>query len=249
MIQDYENSLRYIISHILGDADTTDFKVSPDRIEKWKEKREIEKKKYKGALDENRIIYYSDFYDLGTIVSKNWDKFKDVFHDKKRFEVLFHEIETFRDTISHSRDLMPYREHFLSFAVGDLKNKITIYHNKNMNRDDYFIRILKVSDSIGHIWVNPNPRENGFDTNSTIRVGGSLEFLVDAFDPKGRQILFELNCGQSKLQNSDGKFTMEITKEMVFPTVTSFHITASTEGSEYENKARISLFYTVLPIS
>jgi hypothetical protein len=74
MIQEYENLLRSIISNTLGIVDETDFKVSPERIVKWKDKREEELKKFDGILSEKRLIYYSDFYDLGNIISKNWDK-------------------------------------------------------------------------------------------------------------------------------------------------------------------------------
>ena len=75
MIQEYENFLRYIISHILGEQDTSDFKVSVDRLEAWKKRRETEKKKNRGQLVENRIIYFSELSDLGTIIINNWDKF------------------------------------------------------------------------------------------------------------------------------------------------------------------------------
>ena len=86
MTNEYENILRKIISIVLGINDDTDFGVTQDRIEKWKEKREIEYKKYDGIIIENRIIYYSDFYDLETIVSKKWEKLKPIFLDKKKFE-------------------------------------------------------------------------------------------------------------------------------------------------------------------
>lgn len=115
-----------------------------------------------------------------------------------------------------------------------------------MNFDDYFIRILKLSDNIGHVWNDPNPLEAGFHTNSTLRVGDSLEFLIDAFDPKGRPILYEVNCGLLNQKHNDGKFVIEITKKMI-SNPAAFHFIASTENSEYENKTRFSVFYTILP--
>lgn len=192
MIQQYENSLRSIISLILSDSDNAEFQVSPDRIEKWKEKREIEKKKYNGVLSEIRIIYYSDFYDLETIVLKQWEKFKDVFVDKKRFEVLFKEVENFRNTLSHGRELLPYQEEFLKGIVGDLKTKIVLFHNKNMNAADYFIKLLKISDSLGNIWERSRGLI-GLNTGSILRVGDTIELLVDAYDPKGREITYTIS--------------------------------------------------------
>lgn len=246
MIQQYENSLRSIISLILGESDTADFKVSPDRIEKWKEKREIEKKKYNGVLVEARIIYYSDFYDLETIILKHWEKFKDVFDDKKRFEVLFKEVENFRNTLSHGRELLPYQEEFLKGIVGDLKTKIVLFHNKNMNVDDYFIKILKVSDNIGHIWGS-----DVWIKRPILRVGDTIELLVEAYDPKGREITYELRLLYSsgvehKVRDKEGRFTIDIIKEMISKNI-FIRITASTEESEYENEDSENIVYSVLP--
>ncbi len=78
MIQEYENVIRQIILSILGNDDSADFGITDDRLKKWEEKREIEKKKYGGVLTENRLIYYSDFYDLKTIIEKNWNLFKKI---------------------------------------------------------------------------------------------------------------------------------------------------------------------------
>lgn len=247
MIQQYENSLRSIISLILGESDNTDFKVSPDRIEKWKEKREIEKKKYNSVLSEVRIIYYSDFYDLETIVLKQWEKFKDLFVDKKRFEVLFKEVENFRNTLSHGRELLPYQEEFLKGIVGDLKTKIVIFHNKNMNADDYFIKLLKVSDSIGNIW-DKSKGLIGLVTGSILRVGDTIELLVDAYDPKGREITYTITSTvfKNKIENKEGKFTIDVTKEMISESI-FIDIIVSTKESEYKNEQRTTLFYTVLP--
>ena len=41
MINEYENVLRRLIINIIGKNDNSEYKVSHDRLEKWKEKREI----------------------------------------------------------------------------------------------------------------------------------------------------------------------------------------------------------------
>lgn len=45
MIHEYENTLRSLILSIIGSTDNSDYKVSGERVEKWKEKRNIEEKK------------------------------------------------------------------------------------------------------------------------------------------------------------------------------------------------------------
>ncbi len=84
--------MRRLIISILGSKDSSNYKVSDERITKWKEKREIEIKKNRGISFENRLIYYSDFYDLRTIISKNWESFLPILINKKRFEIFFQRL-------------------------------------------------------------------------------------------------------------------------------------------------------------
>ncbi|MCL9810077.1 hypothetical protein [Flavobacterium luminosum] len=245
MINEYENILRTIISEMIGSTDSSPFNVSKDRIDKWNEKREIETKKYKGVNLETRIIYYSDFYDLKNIISKNWDKFKVFFDDKKKFEVYFDQMETFRNTLSHGRTLLFYQEKLIEGILGELKTLLINYHNKNMNPTDYFVRILKVSDNLGNTW-NDQFSRIGMITKSVIRVGDFIEINVEAFDPKGREIDFEIYNGKFKFQNKTGKFQFEITEKMIGNPL-SFSLYAKTIGQKYTNSDQISVHYTVLP--
>lgn len=245
MTKEYENILRRIINLKLGTNDNSNFKISPDRIEKWKEKREIETKKYKGVNMENRIIYYSDFYDLKTIIVKNWEFFKDVLIEKKKFEVYFDQVETFRNTITHGRDLLSYQEDLLNGITGDLKTSLVKYHNKNMNADDYFIKILKISDSLGNIW-DLHSGSIGMITESVLRVGDYLELNIDAYDPKGREIEYEIYHKKFGFSNKTGKFQITITEKMVGNPL-AFSITAETSNTEYPNKEQRIIHYIVLP--
>jgi hypothetical protein len=187
MINEYENTLRTIIINFLGSGDSVEYKVSNDRIERWKEKREIESKKNNGLNFETRILYYSDFYDLKAIVLKHWELFIKVFHDKKRFEVFFPELENFRNTISHGRNLTLSQESLLKGIVLDLKNQITVFHNKNEMKEDFFIRITKINDNLGNIW-----EQGGNSPAPILRVGDEYELLIEANDPKGRNIKYKI---------------------------------------------------------
>lgn len=44
MVNEYENALRGLIIKVLGHEDASVYKVSPERIQKWKEKYEAESK-------------------------------------------------------------------------------------------------------------------------------------------------------------------------------------------------------------
>src|SRR5659263_238113 len=122
MVNDYENTLRGLIVQIIGGDDTSSYKVTEERIVIWKAKREAESKKSNGVFYENRLLYYSDFYDLESIIIKNWELFLPILGNKKRFEVFFSEIERCRNTIAHGRNLISSQELLLSGITSDLKN-------------------------------------------------------------------------------------------------------------------------------
>ena len=78
-LKDTENALRDFIALILLEELGSEWEkksgVSPERLAKWQERKKIENKRQSaGAVDE-RLIYYADFYDLETILDKQWEHF------------------------------------------------------------------------------------------------------------------------------------------------------------------------------
>ena len=240
MINEYENLLRDIIIYHLG-LDSSNYKISSDRIIKWESKKEIDLKRKIGIV-EDRIIYYSDFYDLKTIILKNWDIFLQTFLDKRRFEIFFDEVEKYRNTIAHGRPLMKSQLLLLEGILQDQKNLSAIYHNKNEMKDDYFIRITKVSDNLGNTWTD------NLDLNyPVLRVGDEYEILIEAVDPKGREIEFGVYSNDIlDIVQKENRFSFTITEGFI-----DYHrtilVSANTPSSEYKNKALFTYSITVLP--
>lgn len=247
LINEYENTLRKIICILIGQDDDSVYGVTNERINKWKEKREIDKQKNRGSQLESRLIYYSDFYDLETIINKNWTLFKPILVDKKRFEILHGEVELFRNTLAHGRPLLSFQLSLLSGIVGDLKNQVLKYHSKNMSVDDYFIKILKVSDNLGNIWEEGELKKKWIE--QTLRVGDTLEFVVDSFDPKGQDVGYSILHNYRNIQPQNivaNRISIILDKSMISKS-TQLTIMANTKNSEYENDDAVSFIYSVLP--
>jgi hypothetical protein len=243
MVVKFENTLRHLIIKTIGENDDSEYKVSSERMEAWKNKREVERKKHKGILIENRLLYYSDFYDLKTIVNKNWELFKPILSDKKRFEVLFDEIEKIRNTIAHGRDILISQEHLLKGILLDLKNQITIYHNKNQMKDDFFIQIQRVTDSLGNIWENNKVTNN----NPVLRVGDVYEIIIEAYDPKNRKIEYALSTLDGFIIESDAnRINFTITKELINKRQI-FIVSAKTINTDYNNEDSLYFIVIILP--
>jgi hypothetical protein len=246
MINEYENTLRTIIILILGDTDDADFGVTPSRIQAWKEKREIESKKRSSIQIENRLIYYSDFFDLKAIIHKNWEKFKPILNDKKRFEVYHSDVENIRNSVAHGREIFSFQNKLLEGIIGDLKNQLMLYHTKNMDPSDYFLKILRVSDNLGNIWESSN-RSDSIITHKILRVGEEIEFIVDAFDPKGRELEYRIqHITDWFITQKSNKIAVKIVPDMISKSC-HIRIAVSTKESGYKNEESVYFNYTVLP--
>lgn len=242
MINEYENLLRTIILEILGE-NPSEYKISDDRMSNWNEKKDIEVKKNKGICLENRLIYYSDFYDLKTIINKNWELFLPVFLNKKRFEVFFEELENYRNSVMHGRSLTKSQNLILEGILLDQKNLKTIYHNKNKMKEDYFIQITKVSDNIGNIWS-----KTGNSNKPLLRVDDEYELLVEATDPLDREIIYELHFFNKipSIKQKENRFNIRIGKEFICKSERLL-LRVSTPDSEYKNEDIAGIDITVLP--
>lgn len=242
MINEYENLLRTIILEFLGE-NLEEYKVPDERTKKWNEKKEVETKKNKNICFENRLIYYADFYDLETIISKNWERFQLVFLNKKRFEVFFKEIENYRNSVMHGRSLTKSQNLILEGILLDQKNLKTIYHNKNEMKEDYFIRINRITDNIGNIW------DDKLNSNKPLlRVGDEYELLIEATDPLDREIIYELFFYNKilNIKQKGNRFNFKINKEFICKTGRII-IKAYTPDSEYNNEDLLGINITVLP--
>lgn len=194
-LKDVENALRDFIAQVLheslGDEWVARCGVSNERIEKWTERREVESKRQDTGTVEERIIYYADFYDLKSILHRNWSgEFSKAFGEWKTMEVYLTLLEKFRDPDAHRRELLSHQKHLIIGIGGEIRNKIIQYRSKNETGEDYFPRIESARDNFGNMWI---PGRMPFcSTNVTLRVGDILEFVVTASDPQGLELEYQI---------------------------------------------------------
>jgi len=130
----------------------------------------------------------------------------------------------------------------LEGIVSDLKNLITIYHNKNEMKDDFFVKIIKVNDNLGNIW---NPKLLG--SKPTLRVGDQYELIVEANDPKDREIEYKiLDIRGFQIVQKSNHFVFKVENDLVGENV-NLIIEASTPNSEYPNRSLFGIDIRVFP--
>lgn len=196
-LKDTENSLRDFIALVLqkqlGNSWVEECGVSPERLDKWKERRVAEEKRQKSGVIEQRLIYYADFYDLSTILKKHWSgTFSDALGDWKKTEVWLGELEKLRDPDAHRRELLPHQKHLILGISGEIRTRLIRYRSKQETSDDYYYpKIESARDSIGNIYAYG---ETGsvIDTGMSLRVGDFIEFVITASDPMGEPLQYAI---------------------------------------------------------
>lgn len=209
-----ENSIRDVIHYILTNSLGSDWHnrcgVSPDRVSKWEEKR-AEEQKRTGRSDP-RLIYYSDFYDLKTIIKKSWDNgLKEVFEKLKGIENLLDLLDENRNPIAHQRELLPYQKHIVEGVSGKIRSQITGYFCKMETGDAYYPRIEFIQDNLGTSWSAGS--KNVVPHGPILRPGDLLQFVVTATDPLGEQLTYILcpeGLVRDKVENFTGEFEFEV---------------------------------------
>lgn len=150
-------------------------------------------------------------------------------------------MEQYRNTVSHGRNLTKSQQDLLSGIYLDLRNLITIYHNKNEMKDDFFVRINVISDNLGNSWPGNN-------SNLILRVGDYYEVIVDASDPKNGKVKYQLitNKGVVCDFQESNVFSIIIDKNMVAQSE-NFIIVVKNFDSDYDNRDGKVIRLSILP--
>lgn len=255
-LKDVENSVRNIISYQLNKQFGVDWimksGVSEDRLQSWKV-RQLEELKRIGTMDD-RLIYYSDFYDLINILKKHWGTcFSTVFGKQNRFEALWEILETFRNPEAHRRELLPYQRNLILGISGKIRTEITSFFSRMETGESYFPRLEAVYDNLGNSWTyGTDERDHKvIFTKMVLRPGDILQFTATAFDPLGEPLLYYFITSYLKDDDwtADSYKTIDVTKDHIrskFAIEIGLKSNRSYHATSFEDDS-VRFIYTVLP--
>lgn len=196
-INSIEASLRTLIHEILGGAWAEGTSID---IEKLKEKRKAEAASRKGAIVDENLLAYTEFYQLQEIVQKKWEKFKPVFGDRKRFDSYYNRVGHFRNAVMHSREILPFERDLLSGISGEIRNLVAIYRSSVGPDSRYYPTVESIVDSFGN-----NLREEIINqVNTRAQVGTTVEFTCRAWDVASRPLAWKLLIGERPISEATG---------------------------------------------
>lgn len=201
-ISPLENALRDFIDYILtkkyGRDWVTHLRLAPEKIAKWNATQREEFGALTTTTLDGRLLYYSQFHELETIMYKHWeDGFHEAFPGGKRWlEVMLGEINKLRNPTAHSRELMEYQKHLVLGITGEIRTRIMKFRGLKDDMDSYFPVIEHVADSLGNKEANP-AYGCGIEASEPVRVGDAVEIRVSSTDPLGQPMLYHIGRQRS----------------------------------------------------
>jgi hypothetical protein len=127
----FENLMRYVVASLLEKKHGKDWWTEPEVVPNQITKKVEDRKNKEG---ENRwhsergsqAIFYTDFGDLSSIISKNWEEFKTLFPNLRWIQTRLEETELSRNIIAHNNPLPKKECDRLKMFLDDLKKQLGI---------------------------------------------------------------------------------------------------------------------------
>ncbi|RPE79100.1 hypothetical protein EDF28_2916 [Curtobacterium sp. PhB137] len=196
-----ESALRQLLDRVFVDrygADWASTVFTVEKRAKLEELRDVERKKRHGrgvAVVAENLLQYTNFYDLRELVRKQWDLVAPALKDKAVITALLTRFDDLRNTVAHSRELLPFEKDLLSGIAGEIRNRITIYMSTQAPTGEFYARIESIVDSFGNeadaarTLVTANPPVK---TGQVLHPGDVVTFRCRGWDPQGRTLTWTL---------------------------------------------------------
>ncbi len=195
-----EQALRRLVVSVLSAKDeawlSTYFKA--EQVQRWKERREDEQRRRERrgvARTSDQPLDYSELYELTTVIDRHWDAgFSAAFRGVKRNEVLvlLSRLEALRNTVAHSRELLPFEQDLLAGIAGDIRNRVTIHLSEQSPVGEHFPRVESVTDSFGLTVADPVDAVAVAEGSVQLTPGDTVRFVCRGTDPHGRELSWYL---------------------------------------------------------
>lgn len=186
-----EVGLRNLIIERLGE-DWLDLPGAPTR-ESLEKRRASEQRKRHAAVVSEELLAYTMTPDLGTVIFANWDASESVFPDRVRLEALFGIVQDVRNTVAHSRDLLPFERELLSGVAGYVSNSLAAHRSSLEGSGTYYPIIETLVDQQGNSGIAP---PYGTVTGNRLAVGDVILLRGTSTPTRGLELIWKLQVGK-----------------------------------------------------
>jgi hypothetical protein len=206
-------------------------------------------------------INYAEFFELQEIADKHWDLLQPALGKKKETQPLLKRFGDLRNSVAHSRELLPFERELLSGIAGEIRNRVTIFMSTQDPGGDFYPRIESIRDSFGNLVETFRPEPSlatGVETGVTLRPGDAVTFDCRGTDPQGRELRWWFNnpYGQDMVEarGTEAELTWHVGETDVgedaavmirMASIGRYHRSGSHSDDPYDYKVLFS--YRVLP--
>ena len=193
-----EQALRQLLAFRLQDSLGQDWltRVATDeRITKWQTRRTDEeaRRRRRGVASVSQDpLAYADLFEIRDIIEKQWRHLDNALGKKADTAPLLKRLDDLRNTVAHSRELLPFEAELLSGIAGDIRNRVTIYMSAKDPVGKHYPRIESVTDSLGNSSEQAGVLATVW-TELTVPFGETVRFVCRATDPQGRELSWTLD--------------------------------------------------------
>lgn len=189
-----ETALRQLMTKVYASSFGPDWltKVAgTTKLDLWKDRAAEEAKSRggRGVIDVANIgLAYANFYELVAWADRFWEPLSEALGAKRDVLPLLRRVDSLRNTVGHSRALVPFEEDLLAGIAGQIRNQVTIFMSSQSPAGDIYPRIESVMDSFG--------RRGGGGLGSVqlplvvLHPGDIVTFTCVGTDPQGRDLLW-----------------------------------------------------------
>jgi hypothetical protein len=175
--------------------------VAAEKVSAWEAKRDTEharRGKRGVATTSQQLLDYAEFHELIALTEKQWTVAAPALGERRDTAALLRRFDQLRNTVAHSRALLPFEEELLSGIAGEIRNRVTLWMSKAIPNGEHWARIEQITDSLGRAvdgtaMLTRNPAVFMEDVFPTLSIGDRIEFDCEANDPQGRDLHWRLS--------------------------------------------------------
>jgi hypothetical protein len=171
---------------------------TPEDIAKLDAKRIEEGKRRDGVTVSQDLLDYTEVYHFEKIIKRHWEKLKPILDDHARTMVYLGIVSDVRNTIAHSRPVVPAERLLLAGAAGQIQNQLAAYRSKLDGPHQHYASVDSARDSFGNAGLTGDPELHeravmfGKPTFRRLDVGQEVIFELAATDPRGRDLIWKM---------------------------------------------------------
>lgn len=196
-----ETALRQLLTYVLAErygAEWMSVAFSDDKLVALtnRQTEEAKKRTTRGvAVIPESLLEYSHFYELIGLAEKHWGLVAPALGKQSVTGALLHRFDDLRNSVAHSRDLLPFEEDLLSGIAGEIRNRVTIFMSTQAPSGEHFPRAERITDNFGNtadVEMMLRTSNPPVKCEQVLHIGDEIKFRCRGWDPHGRPLMWTL---------------------------------------------------------